>query len=251
MNSQAPDLASILKTLADLTPQHQQELQSDKTITRTSQPENVVPIGHVAPPFDFYHKPAPTLQSFLPPVGQSGPSRNVSIESSQKKVVDPTTILEWSAGLRCAMKTVAKHENVIHEIRRLIKLQHEHEEQWWNGRNALIEKLKAREEGQKKLDEVLKAVGGASISGNVVVDITRELHTFDLKVYKAQIQMVREMNTKLRGLGVPFFGTKTELVRPANKKSDQPLDGKEMINEVDLVKLQRRMLEMLEDLCDD
>lgn len=59
------------------------------------------------------------------------------------------------------------------------------------------------------------------------------------------------MNTKLRGLGVPFFGTKTELVRPANKKSDQPLDGKEMINEVDLVKLQRRMLEMLEDLCDD
>ncbi|CCU81630.1 hypothetical protein BGHDH14_bgh02468 [Blumeria hordei DH14] len=246
MNSQAPDLASILKTLADLTPQNQQDLQSNNSNTSTSQPNNVVHTGHNAPPFEFYHKPAPTLQSFLPPVGQSGPSRNVSIENSQKKVVDPTTILEWSAGLRCAMKTVARHENVIHEIRR-----HEHEEQWWNGRNALIEKLKAREEGQKKLDEVLKAVGGASISGNVVVDIARELHTFDLKVYKAQIQMVREMNTKLRGLGVPFFGTKTELVRPASKNSGQPLDGKEMINEVDLVKLQRRMLEMLEDLCND
>jgi hypothetical protein len=37
----------------------------------------------------------------------------------------------------------------------MIKIQHEHEEQWFNGRKALIEKQKAREEGQKKLDEVL------------------------------------------------------------------------------------------------
>jgi len=37
----------------------------------------------------------------------------------------------------------------------MIKVQHEHEEQWFNGRKALIEKQKGREEGQKKLDEVL------------------------------------------------------------------------------------------------
>jgi hypothetical protein len=37
----------------------------------------------------------------------------------------------------------------------MIKVQHEHEEQWWNGREALIEKQKSRKEGQKKLDDVL------------------------------------------------------------------------------------------------
>lgn len=37
----------------------------------------------------------------------------------------------------------------------MIKVQHEHEEQWWKGREALIEKQKARKEGQKKLNDVL------------------------------------------------------------------------------------------------
>lgn len=37
----------------------------------------------------------------------------------------------------------------------MIKIQHEHEEQWWNGRVALIERQRARKEGQKKLDDVL------------------------------------------------------------------------------------------------
>jgi hypothetical protein len=37
----------------------------------------------------------------------------------------------------------------------MIKVQHEHEEQWWNGRQALIEKQAGRAEAQKKLDEVL------------------------------------------------------------------------------------------------
>jgi hypothetical protein len=37
----------------------------------------------------------------------------------------------------------------------MMKVQHEHEEQWWNGRKALIERLAARKEGKKKLDEVL------------------------------------------------------------------------------------------------
>jgi len=37
----------------------------------------------------------------------------------------------------------------------MIKSQHEHEQQWWNGRQDLIERQKARKEGQKKLDDVL------------------------------------------------------------------------------------------------
>jgi len=37
----------------------------------------------------------------------------------------------------------------------MIKVQHEHEVQWWKGRQDFIEKQKARKENQKKLDEVL------------------------------------------------------------------------------------------------
>jgi len=77
----------------------------------------------------------------------------------------------------------------------------------------------------------------------------KELETFDMKVYRAQMQMVREMNTKLRSLGVPFFGTRSDLVRPVG--AEGPKDEKGMIDEVDLVKLQRKMLAILEDLCND
>jgi hypothetical protein len=85
-------------------------------------------------------------------------------------------------------------------------------------------------------------------------ELAKELETFDMKVYRAQIQMVREMNAKLRSLGVPFFGTKSELVRPAGKDAagdggHAPKDAKGMIDETDLVKLQRKMLAILEDLC--
>lgn len=74
-----------------------------------------------------------------------------------------------------------------------------------------------------------------------------------MKVHKAQMQMVREMSTRLRGFGVPFFGTKVDLVKPRGKENeggaDVPQSG--MIDELELVKLQRKMLALLEDLCSD
>ena len=84
----------------------------------------------------------------------------------------------------------------------------------------------------------------------------KELETFDMKVYRAQMQMVKEMSAKLRSLGIPFFGTRTDLVRPAGKepsgmKGTVGLEEKGMIDEVDLVKLQEKMLAILEDLCND
>jgi hypothetical protein len=158
----------------------------------------------------------------------------------------------------------------------MIKVQHEHEEQWWEGRKALIERQKARKEGQKKLEDVLyvhlqdlspndlltacrKAVGGSTATGTSNTspeELVKELETFDMKVYRAQMQMVKEMSTKLRSLGIPFFGTRIDLIRPAGKESsgtDRSVDPEEkaMIDEVDLVKLQKKMLAILEDLCND
>ena len=38
---------------------------------------------------------------------------------------------------------------------KMIQNQHEHEELWFKGREALIERQNARKDGQKKLDDVL------------------------------------------------------------------------------------------------
>lgn len=37
----------------------------------------------------------------------------------------------------------------------MIKVQHEHEEQWWAGRQDLLKRQASRKESQRKLDEVL------------------------------------------------------------------------------------------------
>jgi hypothetical protein len=84
--------------------------------------------------------------------------------------------------------------------------------------------------------------------------MARELETFDMKVYRAQLEMTRQMTSKLRDFGVPFFGTKSELVKTrAQGEADREAStqDKGTIDETELVKLQRRMLTILEDLCSD
>jgi len=82
-----------------------------------------------------------------------------------------------------------------------------------------------------------------------------ELQTFDLKIYRAQTQMTKEFSAKLKSLGVPFFGTRSELVRVTKKDGSEEKDaqhssgGKGMIDELDLIKLQKKMISLLEDLC--
>ncbi|TVY33778.1 hypothetical protein LOCC1_G007083 [Lachnellula occidentalis] len=251
---QTPDLASILKTLSDLNSQNQQQQsQQESQPQPQSQPQSQSQ-PTVKPQAQPYHAYQQAWQQQLEIASQS--QKPSAPTNTPPNVVEPASIIEWSAGLRCVMKTVAKHDNIINEIRRMINVQHEHEEQWFNGREALIEKQKGREEGQKKLDEVLKAVGGAistAPSNNTPEELAKELQTFDMKVHRAQMQMVREMSTRLRGFGVPFFGTKGDLVKPARKEveSGPGKDESGMIDEAELVKLQRKMLAFLEDLCSE
>ncbi len=40
--------------------------------------------------------------------------------SVARNVIDPATIIEWSAGLRCVMKQVAKHESILQDVRRVV-----------------------------------------------------------------------------------------------------------------------------------
>jgi hypothetical protein len=110
-----------------------------------------------------------------------------------------------------------------------------------------------------QLTATRKAVGGAVAEKPVEEDFAEELRVFDAKVYRAQVQMVKEMSAKLKGFGVPFFGTKAELVsRKGVVKGDgsdaavigEGIDSKK-IDEAELVELQRRMIVILEDLCSE
>lgn len=82
-----------------------------------------------------------------------------------------------------------------------------------------------------------------------------------MKVYKASLDMVTAMTTELRNLGVPFFGMKSgflvtrqdEEALPGYQDMDNVIqkDSKARLGQDDLRKLQKRMLELLEDLCKD
>ena len=82
---------------------------------------------------------------------------------------------------------------------------------------------------------------------------------FDSKVHRASIEMVGAMSTELKGLGVPFFGVPEWLMRhvedatPSGRshQKDQRHEGEEAVRltKEELLKLQRRMLELLEDMC--
>lgn len=140
---------------------------------------------------------------------------------------------------------------------------------------------------QKKAAYILKSLGTTSTSSEQATDPTpeqeaealkTELEVFDAKVYRAQFDMVREMTAKMRALGVPFFGTRSELVvvksRPSSKEgtpADEKAAEKEVmkqkeknieeeknvareqgkISEMELVELQRKMLGILQDLCEE
>jgi len=172
-SNEVPDLASILKTLASLAPQNQQQHPAGEEPLQALQPAPYI-TPHVQLPQQAWQ---PYVQT---------PAANTKPPPVNTKLIDPATIIDWSSGLKCVMRTIAKHENMLQDIRRMIKVQHENEVQWWSSRQALIERQKAREEGQKKLDSVLKLVGGDSTTSSSNIspeEMGQELKIFDTKEF--------------------------------------------------------------------
>lgn len=69
-----------------------------------------------------------------------------------------------------------------------------------------------------------------------------ELKNYDDKVYRASVDMADALVLELRGLGIPFFAIKRDLID--SSKAATPT-----IPRRDLETFQRRMLELLQDLC--
>lgn len=83
------------------------------------------------------------------------PHSNPPRSSTGTPTTDPSTITTWPAALRYVMRTVGQNEETQLRIRGLIRSQHSHEQQWWKGRETLLEKQQARGDKKKELDAVL------------------------------------------------------------------------------------------------
>ncbi|KAE8155223.1 hypothetical protein BDV25DRAFT_146347 [Aspergillus avenaceus] len=131
-------------------------------------------------------------------------------------------------------------ESLQHRIRFLIHRQHDHERQWYEGREALLTKQKGRAEKKRELDAVLRSVGAPVEEGDVstVEEDQAELRKYDMKVYQASRQMSDALVSELKALQIPFFSIRASLV-----------DSKDGISKEELGTLRKRMLEVLMDLC--
>ncbi|KAF3491120.1 uncharacterized protein GIQ15_00637 [Arthroderma uncinatum] len=252
-NSGTPDLAAILKTLSSFnTPQ-----------TGQSQTPNTS-----LPPNDSRHDNHSRILASNQPTrnpGHRAPQELAAASSRQasgfgpqsKSSVDPYTITTWPAAIKCVMKTVAQNETVQYRIRRLIATQHEHEKNWWQGRQRLLAKQKARVGNQKKLDEVLRAVGGKVTNQPheaAPQEDELEIKHYDDKVYKASTEMSKALDSELKALGIPFFAIKQDLIRPSpsdgsSKPEDVNSSTDNCITPEEATVLRQRMLELLQDLC--
>lgn len=129
-NSQVPDLASVLRTLASLASagnqQPHQQPHQQPVIQQQYNP------SHVYDPAQYHKSPQlfPTLAQPNPayPFGvaedhRPDPQHRRSIQNLHRNtptppLIDPATITEWSQGLRCVSKIAAQNPNFKVAIRK-------------------------------------------------------------------------------------------------------------------------------------
>ncbi|OOQ90849.1 hypothetical protein PEBR_02870 [Penicillium brasilianum] len=235
----ASDLSSVLHTLSSLTAPGTAIRSASSSQTGTSDPRQ-----------------ARRERAYTP--RESAPStQKRQLDSS---AVDPSTITTWPAALRYVMRTVGQNEETQLRIRGLIRSQHNHERQWWKGREALLERQQARGDKKKELDAVLRSIG-APIDSKTTTDENSEqteLDEYDRKVYKASAQMAEALIAELRGMKIPFFGLQKSLIQDSDTPEDVlpnfNTDGSgdvppSKLTKLEHANLQRRMLGLLEDLC--
>ncbi|CAI7593946.1 unnamed protein product [Penicillium glandicola] len=237
----ASDLNSVLSTLSSLASQSQ--ASSNQHIPTPSHPPKVTP-SQSKPSED----PRPQPRITRP-----------STTSTSASASDSSTITTWPAALRHVMRTVGQNEETQARIRGVIRSQHRHEQQWFHAREALLKQQQGRPEKQRELDAVLRSIGAPvkEEDGSTEKEFAAEIATYDAKVYRAAVQMADAIVAELRGLGIPFFTLRKELVQDTSDiEGSQPRSQTESagtnpspISKSELVKLQQRMLELLEDLC--
>lgn len=115
-SSPAPDLASILRALQESSQRQKAENQAQAQLgaQQPCQPPQQRSTTPPCPPPEHLQQPPHVRASHIAP------------PLHQPKIVDPATIIEWAAGLRCVVRTITGREEIMQEIRKVafVFLQH-------------------------------------------------------------------------------------------------------------------------------
>ncbi|KAJ5334988.1 Protein of unknown function DUF2458 [Penicillium brevicompactum] len=243
-NYNAADLNSVLQTLSSLAPQAQVS-------------QNTTPAP--APPkrsFSSTNTNAPPGQTQDPRQKHPQPSPS-NRPSTSTYGANSSTITTWPIALRHVMRTVGQNEETQIRIRGMIRSQHHHEQSWFDSRQALIKQQQGRPQKQRELDAVLRSIGAPvkEDDGSTEKELAAELKTYDLKVHAAAVKMADALAAELRGMDIPFFTLRKDLVKDAPNAGDSVQSkagtaaASSSITKPELLDLQNRMLGLLEDLC--
>ncbi|KAJ9668059.1 hypothetical protein H2201_001865 [Coniosporium apollinis] len=275
--NQVPDLASVLRTLASFAPLATSQASPHPGVPTEDfsaqyQPDQpsllpglgIHPHGYTgsngAPPSgDVIQEALPPRDPQLQPQPQhrtSIPPPSTVAEGTATSLIDPASITEWRQGLRCVNKVSAQNPSFKRVIQHMMAEQLKHEQEWYKGRAELQRRQASRVQGNQQLDSILKSVGAipvAQAKAPTAHENEAELKAYDVKVYRAMKDMNNAQAIELKRLGVPFFGVPLELIKDSDDDASiapqRPgLAAGPKITETELLDLQRRMIEYLEDM---
>ena len=166
-------------------------------------------------------------------------------------LMDPSKITTWPAAQKYVIENIYRNQTLASKIKHLIDNQHGQERQWWAEKGALISKHRGRAEKEKQVAAMLQSMGGiaASTMAPNLGEEEAELRGCDLKIHKAMTKLAMDIDRELRSTGVPFYAIKHELVILEERKDGGVQLGK--IGKGELKELQKRMLQLLEELFED
>ncbi|KAI9796989.1 MAG: hypothetical protein M1835_002512 [Candelina submexicana] len=227
-NYEPPDLASVLRTLATYAPPKPSQTAAFAPIAGT-QHEEELEEGEYEPP-DIPHQASQQPVQIAPPAQFIHPS-------NQPRPVSPH--LNGDYGL--VYSSQMRYEN-----NRPKRGHHSKDPQ-------------GSEPPSSYLKVEIRSVGGKVPASTPVTspqEDAAELARYEKKVHRAAREMVDASTKDLKTMGIPFFGTKQDLIREAPDEEaniglqypDNKRRAESAISSDELLNLQRRMLETLEDL---
>ncbi|KAK0337046.1 hypothetical protein LTR91_008871 [Friedmanniomyces endolithicus] len=246
-----PDLQAILATLSQFTNPAPTPVAAPPVASEPSS-TNYYDVSQALLP-----EPASQLLPASKPQDPRLRPQSRAATASPKPMIDPATIITWQEGLRCLTKIAAQNAQFAVVIRGMIDDQKKHELRWYADRQALkhlqVTHSSASAQAQSILQSLGSAGGRAPTGKQTQSEKDDELADFDRKIYAAQVSMEAAMTGQLKGLGVPFFGTRSEMVVPdveQDLSAVRSVSGL-TITESELLALRRKIVGHLEDLYRD
>ncbi|KAE8421331.1 hypothetical protein BDV36DRAFT_248183 [Aspergillus pseudocaelatus] len=157
MSHNTPDLSSVLATLSALSQSSQGQAQAQAQVHPPPYTSNKNTQNGPEDDTDTY-EPSETIIPLTPSPNIPHPKPQAQPQHQKPPTFhlpNTSTITTWPPALKSIMRTLSTNEDLQRKIRFLIQRQHDHERQWWTGREALVRKQKARVEKKKELDAVL------------------------------------------------------------------------------------------------